>query len=119
MKKVRFTYIYKRNGGYQILKDNVHYGWYDSLAWALYDRDRFEQTNWDWDLFLDLPDVPNPYEHMELPPFDSNNSYISHIPERWKVQKSIDGKIKYFGSYKTREEAEARVQELIENGWVK
>lgn len=116
---VSFEYIYKKNGGYEILKNNTHYGWYDDLALALFDRDRFIQTDWDWDTFLALPEVPNPYQHMKLPEFDSTKTYISHVPEHWTIQKWIDGKNKYFGSFRSKKEAEERVKQLIEVGWNK
>lgn len=38
---------------------------------------------------------------------------------RYRVQKSIDGKMKYFGQYRTLNEAIRRRNELEENGWVK
>ena len=76
-----------------------------------------EQVNWDIDLWCELPDVPNYYKSMELPTFEKVSSYITHVPERWRVQKKINGKIKYFGTFKTKEEAMKRVVELKSNGW--
>lgn len=35
----------------------------------------------------------------------------------YRVQKSVDGKIKHFGSYKTMEEAVNRRDELVKKGW--
>jgi hypothetical protein len=44
------------------------------------------------------------------------NGRICHRNEVWRVRKKIDGKIKTFGNFRTREEAEKKVREL-ENGW--
>lgn len=90
------------------------------MADALYDRDRLEQVDWDIDLWLEMVETPNFYKSIELPTFDKKaESYISYIPARWRVSRKIDGKRVYFGTYKSREEAEARVFELQENGWQK
>ena len=109
--------IYKNGEWYRIIKNNEDYGAYKELCVALFDRDRFEQVDWKWDAFVQLPVIPNPYLHMELPPFDRQATYITHVPEYWKVQKKIDGKTRCYGYYRTREEAENRVTELINNGW--
>lgn len=45
------------------------------------------------------------------------NGRIIHYPQRYRVQKNIDGKIKTLGCFETMEEAEQRVMELMENGW--
>ena len=90
------------------------------MADALYDRDRLEQVNWDVDLWLEMVETPNFYKSMILPSFRKRNgSYIQHIPEKWRVVKRINGKLEYFGSYHSREEAEDRVNELMGNGWIK
>ena len=113
-----YRYIFETKGGYRIIHDNEDYGFYEDLADALYERDRLEQVNWDIDLWCELVDTPNFYKSIELPTFSkSSGKYITHIPERWRVQKKINGKIKYFGSYATREDAEKKVLELKSNGW--
>ena len=84
---------------------------------ALFDRDRLEQTNWNVSLWLELPDMPNPYYHIELPPFNHDKTYITRLPERFKVQKRINGKAKVFGTYESYEEAKQRRDELISNNW--
>ena len=38
---------------------------------------------------------------------------------RYRVQKSIDGKMTYFGQYRSLKEAQKRRNQLIKNGWVK
>ena len=115
--KAFYRYIYRHGLGYRILKDNEHFGWYDRIEDALYDRDRLEQVDWDIQTWTELPETPNPYEHMNLPPYEeSKSTYITHIPEKWRVQKRIDGKMSYFGSYDTFEEAEKRRNELIIKG---
>lgn len=111
-----YRYIIKKNKGYAIEKNKEHYGWYDNLPDALFDRDRFEQVDWDWSLFVLLADVPNHYKAIELPPFEKKRDYITYIPAKWRVQKRIDGKTRYFGSYDTLEEAEEKRNELLTEG---
>lgn len=42
---------------------------------------------------------------------------IMYCPQRYVVQRRINGKKKSFGRYETLEEAEQRVLELMENDW--
>lgn len=125
---------------------------------ALYERDRFVNVNWDWDLYVLLQDTANGYIHIDLPPFDKEPSYITveseywrvrdkgakqryrgvyhseeeakrvaniydanitYVPVRYRVNKKFNGKEKFFGRYKTWEEAEERVRELKQNNWSK
>lgn len=115
-----YRYIHQHHNGYQILKDNESYGWYDNLPDALYDRDRLEECNWDLEEFVWLPEKENKYKHMILPPKELDNwkQYIYPSGSGFKIQKQINGKRKYFGTYKTLEEAIKRRNELIENGWI-
>lgn len=116
--KLFYRYITKRGNGYQVRKDGEHYGWYPDLPTALFDRDRLEQCDWNMSVFVELPEIPNPYEHMRLPPFEHKKEYITHLPERWRVQKSINGKMCYFGTFDNYEDAEKRRNELVMNGWL-
>ena len=43
--------------------------------------------------------------------------YYYKIGKRYRVQRVINGKCKYFGYYNTIEEAQAKVKELEENNW--
>lgn len=81
-----YRYIYKANGGYIISKNNEHYGWYDDLPTALYDRDRLEQVDWDIQTWTELIEVPNPYEYMELPPFGHEAKYITKLYGDYIIQ---------------------------------
>ena len=45
------------------------------------------------------------------------NANITHQPRKFSVRKRIDGKTRFFGYYRTREEAEERVKELMESDW--
>lgn len=115
--KLFYRYINKHGKGYQVRYKGEHYGWYPDLPTALFDRDRLEQCDWDMAVFVELPEIPNPYEHMMLPPFEKRKaSYITHIPERWRVQKMIKGKLVSFGTYDNYEDAEQRRNELIMEG---
>lgn len=99
------------------MKNNEHYGWYPDLPTALFDRDRLEQCDWNFSIFVELPEIPNPYKHMELPSFEHDTSYITIVPTRFRVTKRIDGKLRYFGEFKTLDEARERRDECISNGW--
>ena len=114
-----YRYITRRGLGWQLRKNGEHYGWYDRIEDALFDRDRLEQCDWDFSVFCELPEISNPYEHMELPPYEERKAtFIRHLPQRWRVEKRIEGKLCYFGTYKTFEEAEERRNELIKTGWI-
>ena len=148
-----YRYIYKSNHGYIINKNNECYGWYTDLPPALYDRDRLEQVDWDIQTWTELIDVPNPYERMELPPFEHTAMYITkvygdyvisnhgkhiavfhdedeardyamskgynmyHRKPKFRVQKRLNGKLKFYGDFKTFEEAVERRDELIRCDW--
>ena len=114
-----YRYIYKKYNGYQILKDNIHYGWYDDIRWALFDRDRLEACDWDFEEFVWLPERDNPYLTMRLPPKELDNwrQYVYHHDNSFRIQKKINGKLKYFGTYPTLEEALDVRDELIKNDW--
>lgn len=45
------------------------------------------------------------------------NAKVSHKNKAYRVQRRINGKTKYFGRYKTYEDAQMRVEELEECGW--
>lgn len=45
------------------------------------------------------------------------NGRVSHRKAKWKVQRTVNGKCKYFGLYPTKNEAIERVEELKRNGW--
>ena len=115
--KAFYRYIYKQGDKYSIQKDGQYYGGYDKLEDALFDRDRLIQTDWNVELWLELPEIPNPYYNMDLTPFNHDRTYISIVPMRYRVQKSINGKLVNFGDYKYYEDAKKRRDELISNNW--
>ena len=114
-----YRYIYPHHNGYQIKKDNIHYGWYDDIRWALFDRDRLEAVNWDFEEFVWLPEKDNQYLTMRLPPreLDRWRQYVYVSTKGFRIQKKINGELKYFGTFKTLDEALDRRDELIKNGW--
>lgn len=115
-----YKYIYPHHNGFQIKKDNVHYGWYPDIRTALFDRDRLVECNWDLEEFVWLPEKDNPYEHMRLPPreLDRHRQYVyPDINGRFRIIKRINGKPKHFGNYETLEEALDKRDELIRNDW--
>lgn len=114
-----YRYIYPHHNGYQIKKDNIHYGWYDDIRWALFDRDRLESVNWDFEEFVWLPERDNPYLTMKLPPreLDRWRQYVYVSTKGFRIQKKINGKLKYFGTFKTLDEALDKRNELMQKGW--
>ena len=110
--------IYRKYNGYVIQHNNEHFGFYTDLAEALFDRDRFEEVDWDMEMFVHLPETDNPYKSIELPAFEHDALYITIIPQRYKVQKRINGKVVYFGTYLTLDDARKRRDELIQKQWV-
>lgn len=116
-----YRYIYKKHNGFQIQYKGTHYGWYDDIRWALYDRDKLESCNWDLEEFVWLPESYNKYLDMPLPPreLDNYRQYISVKGNSFQVVKRINGKQEYFGSYKSLEEAIKVRDELIKKGWKK
>lgn len=48
--------------------------------------------------------------------YDAN---VYYSPEKFCVQRRIDGQAKKFGCYNTLRMAEHRVEELMRNGWIK
>lgn len=116
--KNRFFYrgIYKKDKGYQLVHKNEHYGWYPDLPTALFDRDRLEQCGWDMEVFVQLPEIPNPYLYMELPEYHHEPEYIVYLPAKWRVQKKVNGRMCYYGTFDSYEEAEKRRNDLIKKG---
>lgn len=152
-----YRYIYKKGKKFWVVKNNEWYVECETLAEALYERDRLISCDWDWDVYVQLPETNNNYIHISLPPFEHKPKYISHVKEHWvvlsngrnpkyygtyyseeeakevakiysgrighrrgkyRVQRRINGVTVHFGLYDTLEEAEERVFELIENGWI-
>ena len=108
-----YRYIYKINGKYEIHKNNENYGAFDTLPEALYERDRFINVDWDWELYVQLPETNNAYIHINLPPFQHKTKHISIDREHWIVKgKGRNGK--YRGQYYNLEEAKQVA--LIYNG---
>lgn len=96
-----YHHIRKKGRLFEIVKDSQIFGSYERVEDALYDRDRLIRVNWDWDLFVELVETPNNYNHINLPPFDKQPKYVHHISERWQVW---DTDI-YHGTYRSEKEA--------------
>ena len=148
--------IYKNKNKWWVVRNGEWLLECDTLADALYERDRMVQAEWNWENYVHMPVTPNGYKHITLPPFGHDASYITHINEywtvlsrgrnpryygnyhtideaekvrriyngrmihsreKWRVQRKMDGKLKYYGTYDTRDKAEERVKELEEKGW--
>ena len=102
-----------------IEKNHIHYGWYTDIRWALYDRDRLIEVDWDLGEWVYLPERENKYLHMELPPKNLKRwrQYIYPDNNQFRIIKTINGKKKYFGRYNTIDEAIKRRNELMECDW--
>ena len=108
MKSDFYRYIVKSKNYYQILKDNKYWGSYRRLSDALYERDRFMQCNWVWDDVLELEDTENKYEHMDLPPFQRDYSYVYEIPCHYRVFKGGE----YLGYFTEKTDADEYAEEV-------
>ena len=114
-----YRYVYKEHNGYSIKKDNEHFGWYDNIYDALYDRDRLESVNWNFSEFVWLPETENKYKHMKLPPMGLKRlrQNVYRNGNRWEIRKVIDGRKIVYGKYDSLDEA-LRIRDLIYNaGW--
>lgn len=118
-----YKHIYRAGDNFRIIKNGVHYGWFDNVRDALYERDRLIECDWDLVEWVYLEETHNPYSDIILPPFDSNikhlKQYISFdsINNVWKIRKSINGKQKNFGNFIKLNDALKRRNELIECDW--
>lgn len=100
-----YRYIYLKSGKYWVVKNNEWFILCNSLAEALYERDRLMAVDWDWDKYCELPETPNNYIHIDLPLFEHKPKYIIHDKEYWRVVgKGRKGK--YYGVYYTKSEAD-------------
>lgn len=107
-----YKYIVKSKNYFKIIKDNVYWGSYRRLTDALYERDRFVQCNWIWDDVLELDETDNKYEHMDLPPFERDYSYVYEVPSHYKVfkgKKYLDYFVKKKDAYDYADEVGGRV----------
>ena len=95
----------KVGNSYQIIRNNEKYGTYSTLADALYERDRLIAVDWDWDLAMELAETINAYIHIDLPPFGHEPTNIVEESAHYIV-RGKGAKQKYYGTYKTKEEAE-------------
>ena len=81
-----YKYISKSHNRYIICKNSEFYFSSESLAEALFERDLLIECNWDFDLLVEVPDRPNPYLDMVLPPFQHSPKHIKHDQvECWNV----------------------------------
>ena len=101
-------YIYKRNGFYYILKSvNGEYKYFKgstSLKEAVEFRDKLIENNWCDDGQLSIEEL-------------DDIRYIYSVGKSFQLKKSINGKSRHFGTFKTLEEAIKARNELIMNNW--
>lgn len=118
MSKGFYRYIYKSHNGYRIKYKGKSYGWYDDLRWALYDRDRLEDCNWDYGEFIMKDESENKYLNMRLPPYGlrSWRQYVYPNGKSWRIAKRINGELKVYGTFKSLDEALNERDKLIKEG---
>lgn len=106
--KYDMRYIYKRNGLYFIKKHiNGEYKWFKgskSLKEAVEFRDKLIKNNW----------VDN--GQLKIEELDDTR-YIYLVGKSFQLKKSVNGKTKHFGTFKTLEKAIKARDELIKNNW--
>ena len=114
-----YKYIYKQHKGYSIRKNGIHYGYYEDIRDALFDRDRLIDCDWDIEEWVWLPERENPYKNIRLPPkeLDRARQYVYKNTRGFSIKKKINGELKYFGTYPTLDEALSKRDELIKNRW--
>lgn len=103
-----YRYIYKENirgkEKYMIRKNGELFMDCYTLEEALYERDRLENAEWDWDNYVQMPDTINGYIHIDLPPFEKKSTHIYEVPEQWVV-RGKGKRQKYYGTYYDYSEA--------------
>lgn len=121
MKSNLYRYVYESGNGWIIQKNHEHYGWYDKLPDALYERDRLEACEWDLGEWVYMRDTENPYKYIQLPPKElglrNPMQYIRCRNNRFQVIKRINGKQYSCGTYDTLEKAIEVRNYLIKNNW--
>lgn len=115
-----YKYISKRGRKYRIMYQGEVYGEYDDITLALYDRDVLVDSGWDITEALARNEIENKYKSMDLPEWDYDKFIsIKRDGKRkyYVIRKTINGKQKFFGQYKTFEEAKKEKDKLIEREW--
>ena len=101
-------YIRKRNGLYYIQKhingELKHFKGSKSLKETIELRDKLIKNNWRDNGQLGIKEL-------------DDNRYIYSSGKSFMLRKSVNGKYRYFGSFKTLEEAIKARDELIKNNW--
>ena len=106
--KYDMKYIRKRNGVYFIQKhingELKHFKGSNSLKETIELRDKLIENNWRDNGQLGIKEL-------------DDNRYIYLSGKSFLLRKSVNGKCRYFGSFKTLEEAIKARDELIKNNW--
>ena len=101
-------YIRKRNGLYYIQKhingELKCFNGSKSLKEAVELRDKLIENNWRY------------YEQLGIEELDDTR-YIYLVGKSFQLKKSVNGKTRHFGTFKTLEEAIKARDELIKNNW--
>ena len=101
-------YIRKRNGSYFIQKHiNGEFKCFkcsNSLKETVEIRDKLIENNW------------RHYGQLGIVELD-DNQYIYSVGKSFQLKKSVNGKTKHFGTFKTLDEAIKARDELIKNNW--
>ena len=83
----------------------IFYGFYSSLRSAIRNRDNLISLNWD------VSKVDNILYSKK------DSKYITKVGNYFRISKLIDSELKYFGHYKTLDEAIDIRDKLIKNDW--
>ena len=77
-----------------------------------------ESCDWDLGEFVYI-ERENKYKNMRLPPKEVTRprQYIYLKNNGFIIQKKINGKLRYFGYYRTLEEAMDKRDELVRKRW--
>lgn len=102
--------ISKNGGSFQVMfmfkGKKEYFGIYNTIEEAIVVRDKIAN------------DLDNWKSYIPIKSKDKSNRYISKHGKGFRLQKTINGSLKYFGIYKTLEEAIAARDELEANNWI-
>ena len=109
-------YIAFHNESYRVQKvingKQHFFGAFKTVEEAEYLRDLLIENNWD------TSNIPTKYlRNFVTNPDLERFYYIRKAKGKYIVSKIIDGKLKYFGTYDTKEEVVQAREELLNNNW--
>ena len=107
IKRNNRNHVYYKYGKYRIYKNKTYYGSYSTRKEADKAVEFFEQHDWDKNYVKYLRDMPH---------YISKYVYLAPCG-KYVIEKNIDGRTEYYGSFPTLEEAESERDLLVKCNW--